>query len=72
MKNKEYLFLSGMYRSGNTLLSSILNQNPEIYSSPLSPLCEHAWNSYCTFLNNENDIRIKNKEYEGRIIKCLF
>lgn len=72
MKNKEYLFLSGMYRSGNTLLSSILNQNPEIYSSPLSPLCEHAWNSYCTFLNNENDIRIKNKDYEGRIIKGLF
>jgi len=72
MKNKEYLFLSGMHRSGNTLLSAILNQNPDIYSSPLSPLCQHVWNAYNTFLNNENDIRIENKDYETRIIKGLF
>jgi hypothetical protein len=31
-------FLGGLPRSGNTLLSSILNQNPEIYSSQSSPL----------------------------------
>jgi len=31
-------FLGGLPRSGNTLLSSILNQNPSVYSSPISPL----------------------------------
>lgn len=31
-------FLSGLPRSGNTLLSAILNQNPMFYVSPLSPL----------------------------------
>jgi sulfotransferase len=36
--NKTYHFLAGLPRSGNTLLSSILNQNPKIYSTPLSPL----------------------------------
>ena len=61
-----------MHRSGNTLLSAILNQNPEIHSGSLSPLCQHVWNSYNTFLNNENDVRIKNKDYEIRIIKGLF
>lgn len=41
--NKRYYFLAGFYRSGNTLLSSILNQNPLIYSSSISPLCEYIW-----------------------------
>jgi len=46
---KQYHFLSGLQRSGNTLLSTILNQNPEIYSSELSPMAEYMWiinNSY--------------------------
>ena len=34
-------FLSGLPRSGNTLLSSILNQNPNVYCSPISPLFEN-------------------------------
>jgi len=31
--DKKYFFLSGMPRAGNTLLSSILNQNPDIKTS---------------------------------------
>lgn len=41
--NKQYYFLAGLFRSGNTLLSSILNQNPNIYSSPINPLCEYLF-----------------------------
>lgn len=41
--DKKYHFLAGLPRSGNTLLSSILNQNPEVYSSPLSPVVEYMW-----------------------------
>ena len=32
--NKKYFFMAGLPRSGSTLLSAILNQNPDIYSGP--------------------------------------
>lgn len=35
---KTYFFMAGLPRSGSTLLSSILNQNPKIHSSPSSPV----------------------------------
>jgi sulfotransferase len=35
---KNLFFLSGLPRSGSTLLGSILNQNPECYCTPTSPL----------------------------------
>ena len=37
---KNLFFLSGIARSGSTLLGSILNQNPNIYVSPTSPLMD--------------------------------
>jgi hypothetical protein len=61
--DKTYHFLAGLPRSGNTLLSSILNQNPEIYSSPLSPIAGMMWDyrgSYRTEpinRNKENKLR---------------
>ena len=36
--NKKYYFMSGLPRSGSTLLSSLLNQNPRIHSGPSSPV----------------------------------
>lgn len=36
---KNFYFLSGLPRSGSTLLASILNQNPEFYAGPNSPMC---------------------------------
>lgn len=36
--SKQYFFMSGLPRSGSTLLSSILNQNPNIHSGPSSPV----------------------------------
>jgi hypothetical protein len=44
--SKKYYFLSGFFRSGNTVLSAILNQNPSIHSSPISSLVEHIWQSH--------------------------
>lgn len=38
--NKTYFFLGGLTRSGGTLLSSILNQNPDIYVSEVSPVLD--------------------------------
>ena len=38
MEQKSFFFLAGLQRSGATLLSSILNQNPDVWVSPASPL----------------------------------
>ena len=40
MKHYEMLFLAGLPRSGSTLLRSILNQNPILFSGPISPSVE--------------------------------
>jgi sulfotransferase len=37
---QQLFFLSGIARSGSTLLGSMLNQNPDIYVSPTSPLMD--------------------------------
>lgn len=36
--NKRFYFMAGLPRSGSTLLSSVLNQNPNFYSGPSSPV----------------------------------
>jgi len=38
VENKKFFFMAGLQRSGGTVLSSILNQNPRMHCSPLSPL----------------------------------
>lgn len=38
MTDKKFFFMAGLQRSGGTVLASILNQNPDIYTSPASPL----------------------------------
>ena len=38
---KSIYFLGGLPRSGNTLLSALLNQNPDIHVSALSPLLDN-------------------------------
>lgn len=35
---KKYYFMAGLPRSGSTMLSAILNQNPKFYSGPSSPV----------------------------------
>jgi len=55
---KTYHFLAGFPRSGNTLLSSILNQNSTIYSSPLSPVNSVLWEHDQRLQYNENALRL--------------
>lgn len=38
--NKQYYFLSGIPRSGSTVLATILSQNPAIFTTPTSPLLD--------------------------------
>ena len=54
--NKKYFFIAGLPRSGNTLLSSILNQNPDIQVSANSNI-----SFILNYLNNlHNDLNTKN------------
>jgi len=46
--NKKINFMTGLPRSGSTLLTALLNQNPNIYSSPQSDLLQ------LTYLLNSN------------------
>lgn len=57
---KTYHLLAGLPRSGNTLLSAILNQNPDIYSSPLSPVTGMLWDFDQGLFRNENFLRLDN------------
>jgi sulfotransferase len=68
--DKTYHFLSGLPRSGNTLLSAILNQNPNIYSTPLSPLPTLMWD-YVNSCNKMEQIN-RNKENKTRVEALLF
>lgn len=64
--NKIYHFLSGLPRSGSTLLSAILNQNPEVYCTPTSPLLDqlivnqNIWHSLQTVKTNPIPIQLDN------------
>ena len=71
---KTYHFLAGLPRSGNTLLSSILNQNPQIYSSPLSPVCNMLWDFQQTISFNENACRenTKAEQVSNKIITNYY
>ena len=50
---KTFYFMAGLPRSGSTLLSSILNQNPKFYSGPSSPVLGTMYAVEENFTNNE-------------------
>jgi len=50
---KHINFLSGLPRSGSTLMATLLNQHPEIYASPHSALVDGLWNLRETFINSD-------------------
>lgn len=51
---KTYHFMAGLPRSGSTVLSAILNQNPEIYASPQTDLIGMLYNLETTIPNFES------------------
>ena len=50
---KQFYFMAGLPRSGSTLISSILNQNPDIHSSANSPICGMVFNLERSILASE-------------------
>lgn len=55
---KQYYFISGLPRSGSTLLSGILKQNPEFYADILSPVEALTGNGIDIITNSQNNLTI--------------
>jgi len=64
---EKMFFLSGMPRSGSTVLSAILNQNPEIYCSKTSPI-----NDLLLSLNKSFDTLSKIYTYDREVEKEVY
>ena len=50
---KSFYFMAGLPRAGSTLLSTLLNQNPRIYSGPSSPVLGAMYATHDNFQSNE-------------------
>ena len=51
--NKTFYFMAGLPRSGSSVLSAILNQNPRFYSGPSSPVLSTMFSVENHLLNDE-------------------
>ena len=71
--DKKFFFISGLPRTGSTLLSSILYQNPLIHAEGNSPLCQLMWDNYVSCLSNSQEqLRANNKlNFDQKIIKIF-
>ena len=55
---KQYYFISGLPRSGSTLLSGILRQNPEFYADIASPVEALTGNAIDVVTGAESNLTI--------------
>jgi len=60
--DKQYHFISGLPRSGSTLLSAILRQNPDFYADIASPLCGMIQQNIDSMTGSENNLNISEKQ----------
>jgi len=58
-----FVCLSGLPRTGTTLLSAILSQNPTIHAEGNSPVCQLMWEMCKSVTNCKEQLRANNKEY---------
>lgn len=66
---KKIYYLAGLPRTGNGVLSSILNQNPAIYSSPISPVSQYLWTLNQAYTTHENVKRIDDNKGSVNLLK---
>jgi sulfotransferase len=52
---KNFIGLSGLPRTGSTLLSAILSQNPEIHAEGNSAVCQLMWDMQCSIYGTCNE-----------------
>lgn len=67
----KFFFLAGLPRSGNTLLSSILNQNPKIKVSSNSLLCDILYQTYM-FSDNTKFYNFPDQKSLDNLLNSIF
>jgi sulfotransferase len=68
---KQYYFISGLPRSGSTLLSAILKQNPEFYADIASPVQGIVNNTIDFITGCENNLNLT-EEIRKNILVSIF
>ena len=67
------IFLASLPRSGSTLLTSLLNQRPDVYASPTSNLCDTMAAVVLSWEGNPNTKASGGKEKDMiRILKSIY
>jgi sulfotransferase len=64
--------MGGLSRSGSTLLSAILNQNPDIYVSENSPICDLTYKLNLLFDHNPQYNAVPNEERRVNVLRSLI
>lgn len=66
---KSIYFLSGLPRTGSTLLTSILSQNPNLHTEGNSALCQLMWDAQVSCWNTE---QLRNKpEFQNKLLSSI-
>jgi len=68
---KEFFFISGLPRSGSTLLSAILRQNPEFYADISSPV-QNLVGSTINVITGSESNHLIDEERRKHILRSLF
>ena len=64
--------MAGLPRAGSTLLSTLLNQNPNLYSGPSSPVLGAMYTTHEHFLTNELYTGFPKPDSVNKIIGSLI
>lgn len=67
---KQFVALSGLPRTGSTLLSSILSQNPNIHAEGNSAVCQLMWDMQQSAINSEQ-MKANNKDLTDKLVKPI-
>lgn len=68
---KEFHFLSGLPRSGSTLLSCLLDQNPLIHAEGNSGVCQLMWDAQTSVNNNQQLLANKRFQTKFDVVKSI-
>ena len=69
--NHTYYFMAGLPRAGGTLLKSIIDQNPDIYAGPVSPVIELIYHNQYYFHTSESYEGDPRPKSAYNLIKCI-
>lgn len=67
---KQFVALSGLPRTGSTLLSAILSQNPLIHAEGTSAVCQLMWDMQYSVMNSE-EVKGNNKNILDSLVRAV-